>query len=70
MALAVCLCRTYLVTISCVEQDPADLDGFGRIFGHIDTMFVAGSGYMDDDVALETGALWVGHGDRCRRNGK
>lgn len=47
---------SYLVAVLGVEQDPAQLDDFCRVLGHIDTMLVAGGSYVDDDVAIEATA--------------
>lgn len=46
----------YLVAVLGVEQDPAQLNDFCRVLGHIDTVLVAGGGYVDDKVAVEATA--------------
>ena len=47
--------ETYLIAGLCVEQNPSELDHFGRIFGDINAMLIAGGGHMDDDIAVELG---------------
>lgn len=51
----------YLFAIGRVEQDPAELYDFGRVFCDIDTVLVAGGRNVDDHVPLQTGALIGGH---------
>ena len=51
----------HLFAVGRIEQHPANLDRLGRVFCDIDTMLVAGGGYVDDDVALEASALLGGH---------
>lgn len=46
----------YLVAVLAVKQDPAQLDDFCRILGHIDAVLVAGRGYVDDEIAVEATA--------------
>ena len=43
-----------------IEQDPAKFDDFGRILCNIHSMFIAGGGHMDDNIAVEVGLLALG----------
>lgn len=45
----------YLVERLGIEQDPAKLDDLGRVLGHVDTMLVARSRNMDNDVSIDMG---------------
>lgn len=47
---------SYLVAVLGVEQDPAQLNDFCRVLCHVDTVLVAGRGYVDDDVAIKATA--------------
>lgn len=51
-------CLAYLITCLAVEQDPADLNNFGRIFRHIYTMFIAGGCHMDDHISVQLRGCW------------
>ena len=52
----------YLFTGLSVQKNETNLNGFCRIFGHIDTVFVAGRGNVDDDVTVE---VWLLRRLRC-----
>lgn len=49
--------RRYLVTALGVEQDPSQLDDFGRVLGDIDPMLVTGGGDVNDDISIEVRLL-------------
>lgn len=46
---------TYFITALAIQQNPANLDDLGRVLGHIYTVFVAGRGYVDNDVSVQLG---------------
>jgi hypothetical protein len=48
--------RAYLVARLAVEQDPSQLDYFGRIFSHVYTVLIAGGSHVNDDVTIEFGS--------------
>lgn len=48
--------RAYLVTGLSIEEDPAELDNFGRVFRDVDSVFVAGGSNVDDHVAVQVAA--------------
>ncbi len=54
----------HLVESVRIQQDPAKLNNLGGVLGHIDAVFIASGGDVDDDVAvdLEGGALLSSHG--------
>lgn len=43
---------SYLVKRFSIEQDPAELNDFGRVLSHINAMLIACSRNMDNDVSL------------------
>lgn len=47
-----CGCVSYLVAALAVKKDPANFDYFCRVFGHVDTMFVASRGYVDHHISV------------------
>ncbi len=59
----------YLVQRVCVQQDPTKLNNLGGVLGHVHAVLVAGSGDVDDDIAvdLEGGVLLGSHS--CGRKG-
>ena len=53
---AICLTpnstMTYLLTIFGIEQEPANFDDLGGVFGYVDAMFVASGSNMNNQVAV------------------
>jgi hypothetical protein len=47
---------TNLVARLAIEQDPSQLDYFGRVLSHIYTVLIAGSSHVNDDVTVEFGS--------------
>ena len=47
--------NSYLLGGFCVEQYPTQLNDLGGILGDKNAMFIAGSGYVYDDVAIQVG---------------
>ena len=51
----------YLVTIFSVKQNPSKFDTFSRVFGHVNTVFIASRSNVNYHITLEFGG--VGGGD-------
>jgi hypothetical protein len=49
--------RTHFFTRFGIEEYPSKLNDLGTVLGNIYAVFVAGRGYVDDDVSVEVGGL-------------
>ena len=53
---------SYLIAALAIKENPANLNHFGRVLGHIHAVLVAGRGHVDNDVSVQ---LW-----NCRSGGR
>lgn len=71
--------RAHLVESLCIDQDPPNFNDLGRILCNVHTMFVAGRGHVDDNIAVNIQGSWresrhvelvvVGSSGRSRSSG-
>lgn len=57
LAVAIGRWKPHFLAGFCIEQNPAELNDFGRVFCDIYTVLVTGGGYVNDHIAVEVRRL-------------